>query len=185
MNALLNNLRHWLALLVFFQTTLAFGQTIHRDTSYHNKGIVACIADFDTIKYVRCGYYAEFDLQGNKILEGQYKAVDSLPCKECYEWSSNGNIIAYDYTDAREQKTGEWKSFYPNGILKERGFYSATVHEFYGTQSPRQPQNHPENVYSEIEYLKTGTWEYFNESGQLEKTIEYLDGQIIFITEYY
>jgi hypothetical protein len=147
--------------------------------------VIREIYDFNEEKMARCGYFADFDTLGNKISEGTFMTVDSANCMNCYERQYDGNVLGFAYAYIRELPIGIWKYYYPSGQLKEMGTYSEWVHEYKGIIRPYILENQPYNVYNDVDYLKNGTWEYYDEKGKNYKSVDYYNGQVLYITERY
>lgn len=120
--------------------------------------------------------------------------MDSVKCKDCYkdEYSENrvdGRWTKYEFVNCNSLKVGVWIYYHPNGQLKMIGEYHDMVHAYNGISYPlsweAKSWPSPRNVYREYEYLKKGTWEYYDEAGNHILTEEFANGALVFRTERY
>ncbi len=179
-------MKHLLLFLLFFSKCLAQDNSlIRRDTLFYKSGVIREIYDFNEEKMARCGYFADFDTLGKKVSEGTFKVIDSTNCLNCYERQYDGNVVGIAYSYIRELPIGVWKYYYPSGQLKEIGKYSESVHEYKGITIPYIMEDTPYNGYSDVDYLKHDIWEYYDEKGKNYKSVDYYQGQVLYITERY
>lgn len=117
--------------------------------------------------------------------EGEYITLDSVECVNCYDYYSYGKPIQYfESKNGNRVRIGVWKFYHSLGVLKSKGKYCDKVTEFTGLSYPLAWEGKswpgPVAVYIEVEYLKDGTWEYYDEQGNNILTEEYVCGQIIY-----
>jgi hypothetical protein len=162
------------------------------DTIYHHTGKIKSIIAYDSMTNHYCGVYNQFDSTGVLIVEGQYVAVDSVKCKDCYTDSYSGNRLEekwtkMDYADVLELKVGVWKYLHPNGQLKMIGEYSDMVHSLSGMSYPLSWEGiswpSPVDGYIYFQQLKKGKWEYYDELGNNYLTEEYVNGTLVYKIE--
>jgi antitoxin component YwqK of YwqJK toxin-antitoxin module len=69
--------------------------------------------------------------------------------------------------------SGSYQEFFENGKLKVNGFYAAKMTEVFDTVDVEDPvtNEYVHKAISRMSYApqKTGHWEYYNESGELDK----------------
>lgn len=125
-----------------------------------------------------------YDENGNLYSKGEYILVDSVECLNCYKLI--GEIAPTPYFKARytkKIKVGTWEIYHSNGKIKEFGRFCHKVREFYGMRYPLEWEGKtwPEPVagYASPEYLKDGTWQYYDEQGNNIMTEEYVCGNLI------
>lgn len=96
-------------------------------------------------------------------------------------------LVQIESIDSLPIKTGIWKTYHSNGKINSSGSYTDKVHVHF-------TKNHETIYYSgwpegfsdkittvrNVDYLKTGTWEYFDENGKQIRTEEYLEGQLLY-----
>lgn len=116
-----------------------------------------------------------FSLNYSIIFSQQNRGDSKIPFaltfpNKAYYKNSNGDSI-FSETYINKQKTiclylpfnGEfWATYYPSGIIKEFGEFKV-----FG-------RKHKKN----LTILKIGLWNYYNESGNLEKVIDYGKGKL-------
>ena len=105
-----------------------------------------------------------------------------------YRQKPTDKLVKIESIDSLPIKTGIWKTYHSNGKISSSGLYSDKVHihftsdhetsstvaGWYGSFSDKI------TTIRHTDYLKTGTWEYFNEEGKLIRIEEYLDGQLLY-----
>ena len=73
--------------------------------------------------------------------------------------------------------SGTWQEFYPDGKLKVNGFYCGILYTYKDTVEVEDPVSGSKVVKvvtrSEMRSEKTGHWEYFTETGDLDKRDDY------------
>ena len=73
--------------------------------------------------------------------------------------------------------SGSWQEYYTNGKLKINGFYCGNIITYKDTISVEDPvtstSSQKEITHREIRSEKTGHWEYFTETGELEKAVDF------------
>jgi antitoxin component YwqK of YwqJK toxin-antitoxin module len=102
--------------------------------------------------------------------------ADTLPRKE--SWRDYQPLSVYG--KAKQCLFGEWKSFYPNGFLKEQGNFDTTYKTIRDTSVYSDP-NDPYKItgvseYHEVISAKNGIWHYYSPDGKLIKTVNYQMG---------
>lgn len=186
MSKLVEIMRTTITILTFFAAKLCSAQAnknVVYEKWYHPNGIINIECDYDTVLNCYAGKYKEFDNTGVLIIEGNYKIVDSVQCKDCYD-GFRGIWQKYEYADLKNVPVGVWKYFYSNGQIKMEGAYSEKVHAYCGDPNLfNKTDIGPVNVWIRHELLKNGQWFYYNESGQKIKMEEYIDGSLIYIKE--
>jgi hypothetical protein len=65
---------------------------------------------------------------------------------------------------------GEWLHYWPNGVLRSRGHYFQK--DFYSMYSESTEEGGV--TFTRDTKVKTGRWDYFDESGQLIRTVHYV-----------
>lgn len=92
----------------------------------------------------------------------------------------NGQMFEYkEYNNGAE--TGEFKQYFKNGQLKLEvkivdGKWSGTMRNYY-------PNGNPANIGLYQEGLKEGKWVFYDERGNVEKTIHFDGSEVICSTE--
>jgi antitoxin component YwqK of YwqJK toxin-antitoxin module len=179
-------MRTTITILTFFAVYLCNAQVksnVVNEKWYHPNGKVQIECDFDTILNCYAGKFKEYDTTGIMIAEGNYKIVDSVGCKDCYDGFS-GKWSKYEYADIRNVPIGEWKYYHSNGQIKMKGTYSELVHAYCGDPNLfGKTDIGPINVWIHYDLLKNGQWVYFDENGIKNKMEEYIDGTLIYIKE--
>ncbi len=171
--------------LLFFST--CFGQKSNTlVTTYHSdNGKMKVTFEYDSIANQYNGFYKDFYDDGTLRVEGNYKRVDSVKCKDCYADYSpwNKKYVPYGYAKILSVKAGIWNYYYSNGKIKASGEYAQMVHAHNG--SPELIVNDgPINVWISYDDLKQGEWDYFDEYGKKIRTETYMEGALIYTLDY-
>jgi antitoxin component YwqK of YwqJK toxin-antitoxin module len=158
------------------------------DTSYHNNGKISMLVEFDTVMNSFCGLYQEFNEQGIMTMDGCYRLVDSIACKDCYTCAEYENMEKQNFINCKELRVGVWKYYHPLGQLKSIGSYGEIIRFYIGTSYPKTVYKNgmwggPVNSYIHFEYLKNGTWENYDEQGNNISSEKFLNGDLVYIEE--
>ncbi len=133
-------------------------------------------------KYWLDGKWTEHYETGKVKITGYYRR--SKPVGTWQEFYPNGKIMdIYNYAiivDNGEMASclsGSYQEYYQNGKLKINGFYSATLVQAIDTQIVVDPVTGNERAvitkHPDFHNAKTGPWEYYTETGELEKKVDY------------
>ena len=181
-----------ITILSFFVFTICEAQGIKNvvfEKFYHPNGKTHIECEYDTVLNAFSGMYREFDTIGNLLVEGKYRIVDSVKCKDCFEGyfsrqNEKSDWMKYEYYDLRNLRIGEWKYFYSNGNVKMKGSYSDQIHVYFGESNLKDKDiNGPYNSWVKHDFLKNGRWEYFNDNGDKIKIEENIDGALIYVVD--
>lgn len=158
------------------------------DTLWHPNGRIASITTRNHLGE-RSGPYLEFDEYGVLITEGEYSALDSATCLNCFEGShgargDTGTWRRIDKIAVGNLQTGTWKTYHPNGVLASAGCYDTLFTIHYGAGNP-DDWDRPINVYRSLTQLKKGIWFYYDADGKLMYREEYHHGALVFVSEFY
>jgi len=170
-----------LTFLLFFLCNAQDKVNVVFERLYHPNGKLYIEHEYDTVLNCYAGKFKEFDTTGALIIEGNYKIVDSVQCKDCYD-GIEGHWRKYEYIPLLSVPVGEWKYYYPNGQIKIQGTYSESVHAYCGDPNLYDKTDiEPINVWITYDFLKNGKWNYFGENGKIIKMEEYIDGALIYV----
>lgn len=163
------------------------GQLLHK--GYYTEGHVKIYRNYypsgnlervfnviDDFKSVMKIYY------NNDTLKSQIKYIGSNASK-WEDYHSNGYLAYYEEYNRGMDYHISQKSYYETGkpeilfelVNKKKLLY--TKKEFYPTGTPKLEG---EAQYSEslLDYIRTGTWKYYDEKGKLVKQEEYINGKV-------
>lgn len=133
-------------------------------------------------KYLQAGKWTERYDNGKIKLTGYYRR--NKPIGTWQSFYPTGKLKAvYNYTIIVNEKggtnyclSGTWQEYYPDGKLKVNGVYIASEAKATDTIEVEDPVTDQKilKVVSKVEYkpVKTGTWEYYSSSGELDKKEE-------------
>ena len=173
-------------LFLLFVST-CFGQKTNTlvNTYYSDNGKMKVTFEYDSITNQHNGFYKDFYEDGTLWVEGNYKQVDSVKCKDCYADYSpwDKKLVPYGHAKIQSVKVGIWNYYYSNGKMEASGEYAQMVHAHNG--SPELIVNAgPIDVWIRYDALKQGEWDYFDESGKKIRTETYLEGALIYTLSY-
>ncbi len=139
--------------------------------------------------YQTYGIWEKYSLDGKLLYKGSYNWTNYIEVGKWERYHQNGQLkeLYYkklfakdEYDKGHSCKTGNYERYYENGQLKEKGAYKAVVESDYldsfytidkkssqissKTKKPNTPH---------YKSVKTGTWYYYKESGELERKEEY------------
>jgi antitoxin component YwqK of YwqJK toxin-antitoxin module len=133
-------------------------------------------------KYLPDGKWTEHYENGKVKLTGYYKR--NKPIGTWQEFYQNGKLMdVYNYAilldngDITSCLSGSYQEYYQNGKLKINGFYSAAMVDETDTQVITDPVTGLEKTaithHSEFKNAKVGPWEYYKETGELDRKVDY------------
>ena len=129
--------------------------------SYHENGNIyfkGC-----KINGEQTGVWEEYYINSNLKEKGIY-TIDSIG-------STQRNCIKY----WQSLKIGIWEEYHENGKMKTIGKYIPRARCYQDTLI----KDSDITITMNIEYYKDGMWQYFDESGDLQKEEKYSDGKLI------
>lgn len=147
---------------------------LNRDRKVIAEG--AYIVDGD--KFLQDGPWTEKFGSGKLHITGSYRR--NLPIGTWTEYYNTGkvkSIANYGFFLYKGEPasclSGTWQEFYASGRLKVSGFYSSVVYSYKDTITVEDPVT-GNKVYKSVNHNdlkpeKTGRWEYYNESGELDR----------------
>ena len=134
-------------------------------------------------KYLQTGKWIEKYDNGRPKIVGCYRR--NKPIGTWQEFYANGKVkTIYNYTIMVNEKgstsfclSGTWQEFYPDGKVKVNGYYLASETKVTDTLIVEDPITEQKvmklTARTECKPVKTGTWEYYNENGELDKKDEF------------
>ncbi len=150
--------------------------------SYSENGVLTSETEWHTSDGITTyrGIYKEYHQNGKLKIEGKYGSCleDSIPCISCYEYDTvvgKERSVSWAKYDSRYTlRTGIWKEYYSNGIIKSEGEYSPSVAFDHKGFSKKEPKiNNLWLVhYTKGEYPYK-EWKYYDENGKLTKIVIY------------
>lgn len=152
---------------------------------WDNQGNLTRLEIYSDSGYIEIDYYDN----GNLSQIGQWKRMTEQKYDIVIYDSTNWDI--YEATECKYpcfQRSGIWKTFYKNGVLRSEGKYLPIKFSIsYPTlkDSNGVSQIIPKTSFSVIPeliyigcytYLFDGNWIYYTEEGKIEKIMEYQNG---------
>ena len=136
----------------------------------------AFVADGD--KFLQEGKWVQYFENGKIMLSGNYKRSKAIGTWE--EYYANGKLRTVSNYGGVVDKdglstclSGSYQEYYNSGRLKLNGFYAAERRKVSDTMEVEDPVT-GSKVYKVVSLsvykpVKAGTWEYYTESGELDK----------------
>ncbi len=117
----------------------------------------------DTVK--KCKYWVGKKRVTKEVYEEHSKYLTPIErCHPCYLISKVENRIIFEGEFYKDCSIGKYIERYGNGKIKVKGQYKEPSNKNYETLQSTGKCN-----------LKTGEWFYYNEKGELQKTVIYKD----------
>jgi antitoxin component YwqK of YwqJK toxin-antitoxin module len=129
-------------------------------------------------KYLQEGKWTQRYDNGKVKVTGYYSKNKPVGAwQECYPTGNPKSIYSYaiinDNGVISTCISGTWQEFYPDGKMKASGFYSATAIKVSDTLIIEDPITDTKvskiMIHSDYKPEKTGHWEYFKQTGELDK----------------
>lgn len=134
-------------------------------------------------KYLQTGKWIERYDNGKPKITGCYRRNKPIGTWQEFHPSGKVKIIANYALIINERGSttyclsGSWQEYYPDGKLKVNGYYSSTEMKAADTITVDDPITDQKvmkiSARSEYNPVKVGTWEYYTETGELDKTEEF------------
>lgn len=127
------------------------------------------------------GRFTTYLVSSNIILiDGEFRLSDSVKFWDCIDSS-------YRLSDNRfpiPMPVGIWKFYSSNGSIKSTGGFSDRIHQYRDLSYPIwhdtiNGMHPPVPVSISDQFLKNGTWEYYNEKGENHMSEEYFHGVLV------
>jgi len=146
-----------------------------------NRLLVEGTVSNDGDKYLREGHWVEYYPSGKVKNSGQYHRNN--PVGTWQKFYPNGNLMrtcSYALIEGSSTfycMTGTYEEYFDNGQLKVKGLYKAVVNDHAKDSMWVQDPETGKQVMKVVTTYKArpekfGTWEYYNEKGELVKNEE-------------
>jgi len=133
-------------------------------------------------KYLQDGKWIQRSAGGKMLLIGYFRR--GMPVGTWQEYYNTGKLKTVSNYGVFVYKgefntclSGTWQEYYPDGKIKVNGFYAGLLYTYKDTVTVEDPVSGQQVgkvvTRSELRAEKTGHWEYYAESGELDRKEDY------------